>query len=137
MFSYYFPEQKILFASEAAGLRDNYGDINPSFLSDYEAYVASLERLLPVEADWIFFAHRNAVSGEEAHRYIRNSLKATRLMRNRIEGYLDEADGDEKAVVDRIAKKDYEARYAALQARRPYMMNLQAKVHAVARLQAK
>ncbi|MBW2149890.1 MAG: MBL fold metallo-hydrolase [Deltaproteobacteria bacterium] len=137
MLSYYFPGQKILFASEAAGLKDNYGDISPTFLSDYEDYIASLEKLLRVEADRIFFAHGPPVSGEDAHRYIRKSLAAARLFRQRIERYLDEAHGEEQAVVDRIAGEDYDGRHAALQARRPYTINLQAKVHAVARLAAK
>ncbi len=136
MLSYYFPGQKILFASEASGLRDNFGDIIPTFLSDYEDYVASLEKLLGVNADWIFFAHGPPVFGEDAHQYIQKSLVAARLFRQRIEHYLDEAHGKEKTVVERIAREDYHARHSTLQARRPYIINLQAKVRAVARLRS-
>lgn len=45
---------------------------------------------------------------------------------------MNEADGDRSVVVKRIFREDYEDTGAILQDARPYLINLEAKVRAVA-----
>ena len=60
------------------------------------------------------------------------SIKRTEEFRKRIEDYLNEDDGDRSVVVKRIFREDYEDTGAILQDARPYLINLEAKVRAVA-----
>jgi glyoxylase-like metal-dependent hydrolase (beta-lactamase superfamily II) len=129
---YYIPRLRALITGEAVGVFDERFTIQPEFLASYRDYAASLEKLLPLEVDLLMVGHYYTLTGGDARGYVARSLKQTEVFRERIERCLDEAGGDREAVVRRIHREDYLLTGANLQEERPYLINLQAKVRAVA-----
>ncbi len=130
--SFYIPKLKALITGEAIGVYDRNMTIHPEFLASYNDYLASLEKLACLETDMLLMAHYFTLTGEDARGYIAKSIARTRIFRKRIEDNLHDLHGDREAVVKRIFREDYEETGAILQEARPYLINLAAKVRAVA-----
>ena len=130
--SFYIPKLKALIAGEAVGVYDRNMTIHPEFLSSYRDYLTSLERLAALEPEILMMAHYFTLTGPEARSYAEKSIERTRAFRRRIEDCLHEQNGDREAVAQRIFQEDYLETGAILQEERPYLINLQAKIRAVA-----
>ena len=130
--SFYFPRIKALICGEAAGVPDRNFRIHPEFLASYRDYVASLEKLAALDVEIIMLSHHYVLTGQEARGYLRASLESTFAFAERIRKYLAESGGDSESVVKRIFKEDHQETGAIQQAERPYLINLAAKVKAVA-----
>jgi 2-aminobenzoylacetyl-CoA thioesterase len=130
--SYYIPRVKGLIIGEAAGVPDRNGVIHPEFLASYKDYVASLKKLLEFDVEIVMIAHHFVFTGDDARGYLTKSFESTQAFRHRIDDYLKHAGGNRDAVVERIFKEDYENTGAIQQDRRPYLINLAAKVKAIA-----
>jgi len=130
--SFYFPGIKALICGEAAGVPDRNFRIHPEFLASYRDYVASLEKLAALDVEIIMLSHHYVLTGQEARGYLRASLESTFAFAERIRKYLAESGGDSESVVKRIFKEDHQETGAIQQAERPYLINLAAKVKAVA-----
>lgn len=130
--SFYIPKLKALITGEAAGVYDKNFTIHPEFLASYKDYLASLEKLAVLDLDILMMSHFFTLTGDDAAGYISKAITGARAFRDRIEDYLKSAGGDREAVVRRIYKEDFEDTGAILQEARPYLINLQAKVRAVA-----
>jgi len=130
--SFYFPGIKALICGEAAGVPDRNFRIHPEFLASYRDYVASLERLAALDTEIIMLSHHYVLTGEDARSYLKKSLESTLAFAERIRKYLAESGGDQESVVKRIFKEDHRDTGAIQQAERPYLINLAAKVKAVA-----
>ena len=82
--SAYCPEMKALFPSDAGGIP--FEDvIIPAGNSNYTQYQHSLEKLSTLPVDFLCADHYGYVTGEEAKKYIRNSIEAAREHRADIE----------------------------------------------------
>lgn len=130
--SFYIPKLKALITGEAIGVYDRNMTIHPEFLSSYNDYLASLEKLACLDLELVLMAHYFTLTGEDAGGYIAKSIDRTKIFRKRIEACLHDLHGDREAVVRRIFREDYEETGAILQEERPYLINLAAKVKAVA-----
>jgi len=130
--SFYFPGIKALICGEAAGVPDRNFRIHPEFLASYRDYVASLEKLAALDVEILMLSHHYVLTGQEARGYLRASLESTFAFAERIRKYLAESGGDSESVVKRIFKEDHQETGAIQQAERPYLINLAAKVKAVA-----
>ncbi len=131
--SFYLPYRKALVAGEAVGVYNRAGEIQPEFLSGYEDYRASLQRLHPLEIDILMMAHLHVLTGEDARGYIAKSLEATGSFRKRIEDALRRFQGNQEKVVQEIFQEDYVKRKTSIQDQEPFRINLAAKVKAVAK----
>lgn len=130
--SYYIPRLKGLITGEAVGVYDSNFNIHPEFLSSYNDYLTSLEKLAALDVNVLMMAHHYILTEEDAGGYIAKSIEKTKKFRKRIEDYLDMFNGEQEAVVKKIFKEDYEDTQAIKQDERPYLLNLNAKVKAVA-----
>ena len=130
--SFYFPGIKALICGEAAGVPDRNFRIHPEFLASYRDYVASLEKLAALDVEIIMLSHHYVLTDADARSYLKTSLESTFAFAERIRGYLAASDGDQEIVVRRIFKEDHQDTGAIQQAERPYLINLAAKVKAVA-----
>jgi hypothetical protein len=106
--------------------------IHPEFLASYRDYVASLERLAALDVEIIMLSHHYVLTGADARHYLKNSLENTFAFAEWIRGYLAASGGEQESVVRRIFKEDHQDTGAIQQAERPYLINLAAKVKAVA-----
>ena len=130
--SFYFPGIKALICGEAAGVPDRNFSIHPEFLASYRDYVSSLEKLASLDVEIIMLSHYYVLTGADARGYLKQSLERTFAFSERIRKYLADSDGNQESVVKRIFKEDHQDTGAIQQAERPYLINLTAKVKAVA-----
>jgi len=130
--SFYIPRLKALIPGEATGVYDARNDVQPEFLSSYDEYIASLEKLSRLDIELILLPHIHILTGEDAKAHIQKSIKSTEALRQRIEIYLARHNNDRDAVVQAIFKKDFEEQQLVLQDDQSYLVNLTAKVRAVA-----
>lgn len=130
--SFYIPKLKALITGEAIGVYDRNMIIHPEYLASYDDYLASLDKLARLDIDILMMSHYFTLTGQDARGYMSKSVERTKIFRKRIESCLHELHGDREAVVKRIFKEDFEETGAILQEARPYLINLAAKVKAVA-----
>jgi 2-aminobenzoylacetyl-CoA thioesterase len=130
--SYYLPHLKALVTGEAVGIYTRQLDVQPEFLSNYEDYVASLKKLSALEVEILMMGHVHVLTGDDARSYLAQSLEGTRRFRERIEDALHQLQGNQEAVVQKIFREDYEEKKTTFQDVQPYLINLAAKVKAIA-----
>ena len=106
--------------------------IHPEFPASYHDYLASLEKLAGLDPDMLLLGHHFTLTGQNAREHMAQSIARTKIFRKRIEDGLYDLHGDREAVVRRIFREDYEGTGAILQPARPYLINMAAKVKAVA-----
>jgi glyoxylase-like metal-dependent hydrolase (beta-lactamase superfamily II) len=129
--SYYLPELRTLVGSEAAGSFDRFFSVRPVFLSSYDDYLSSLEKLKGLRIDLLLLGHFYALT-EDAQGMIPRAIEATRTFGKRIEDDLKALGGDQDAVVKKIFQEDYVEKKLINQDERPFLINLTAQVKAVA-----
>jgi len=128
--SYYIPRLKALVVGEAVGGVDRESAIRPVFLSSYEDYLASLEKLRSLDIKILLFGHHYFVI-EDAQEMIVRGIESTRAFAQRIEEELDAAGGDQEAVVQKIFNEDRRERNSTGMEDRPMLLNLTAQVKAI------
>lgn len=128
--SYYLKKDQALFFSEAGGVPDAEGKIQPQFLSSYSDYLTSLRRMAQYPIKMIGLAHGGILTGKEVEGYLENSIKETRDFKERIKRYLDKY-REMKEAVEVIAREDYQ-KGKIMQGERAYRINLEAMVKAIA-----
>jgi glyoxylase-like metal-dependent hydrolase (beta-lactamase superfamily II) len=134
--SYYVPEIKALFCSEAAGIADPTGYVVSDCLVDYDQYVDSMKKLALLDSDAICLAHRYAFTGQDARNYIPRSLKYCDEFRNLVETCLTEEHGDIARVMTRIKAFEYDVKQEPKQPEPAYLLNLEARIKAVGKRKA-
>jgi len=129
--SYYIPKIKALIPGEAVGVFHNDA-AHPEFSSGYNDYRASLEKLAALDVEILPLAHRHILTGEDARKYLEDSLAATVSFKRRIDDYLDRFNGDREKVVETILGEDYDDTILMQQDKKSFTLNLRAQVRAVA-----
>ena len=76
--------------------------------------------------------HSGMLTGDEVERYLFEAAAAAVAYKDMIREYLDLYGGDQGKVVERITAEEYDAQPHHIQKRRPFILNLRAKVNAVA-----
>jgi len=106
--SFYLPQEKILIAGEAAGLYYSPTMLSPEFVSDYDAYLASIRRLALLPTEVFCQGHFACLVGEEEiSDYFKRSIDETIRFKNRVDELLDEEAGSIERVVQRIKEEQY------------------------------
>jgi len=129
--SYYFPDTGIAFIGDAAGALE-HGFIHSPYLVSYEDYIASIEKIRGIEPRAICIPHSGILAGGEVQRYLTEAAAAAVAYKDMIAGYLDQYAGDQEKVAGRITEEEYDAQPLHIQKRQPFILNLRAKVAAVA-----
>lgn len=129
LLSFYLPQAKILIASEASGCLDSAGNIMTEFLSDYDAYLNSLQRLADLPAEVLCQGHRIVFVGrEEVKAFFTRSVSEAIRFKERIYELLGEEGGSMDRVVGRIKAERYDIIKGIKQPEVPYLINLRAQV---------
>lgn len=131
--SYFLPDPGVLIVGDAAGACES-GFMHSPFLTSYEDYIRSIEKLSAVKPAALCIAHSGILAGSDVPRYLEEALRAAREYKEMIEQYLDAYHGNQENVVQRITAEEYDAQPEHIQKRQPFILNLQAKVSAVAKL---
>jgi glyoxylase-like metal-dependent hydrolase (beta-lactamase superfamily II) len=131
--SYFFPEKGVLFCGEAAGVAEGKF-IHTPFLTSFEDYLSSLKKIAELKPEVLCIAHNGILIGEDIHVFISAAIDEVNEYKDMIENYLNEYDGEQDKVVERITSEEYDSKDEHMQNRDPFMLNLRAKVSAVARM---
>ncbi len=131
--SYFFPEPGVLVAGEAVGVYEE-GFIHSPFLTSFTDYINSIERLQALQLKVLCVAHNGILTGDDIKRFMAASRCAAIKYKDMVTTYLDEYDGDAEKVVQRITAEEYDAQPEHIQKRNPFILNLEAKVHAILRM---
>jgi glyoxylase-like metal-dependent hydrolase (beta-lactamase superfamily II) len=130
--SYYIPKLKALIPGEATGVYNSNFDIQSEFSSSYNDYVNSLEKLATLDIDILLLPHAHILTGGDAQGHIQKTLESAKVFKKRIDVFLNQFNGDQEDTVKAIFKEDYEDTQAVRQDERSFLINLAAKVKAVA-----
>ncbi len=133
--SFYVPGRKILFSSEAVGIPDQTGYITTDCLVDYGLYRSSHARLTALEVEVLCLGHRAALTGDDARRHMAASLAQCERFRRMVGTLLTEEKGDIERVKGRVMAYEYDDKPEPKQPRPAYLLNLDARVRAIARLE--
>ncbi len=134
--AFYIPSLKTLFPGEAAGVplgRDG-NEAQVEFLSSYDDYLASLEKMIDLGPEMICIGHGWVLSGDDASGFLRKSHAATFEYRKLIEGYINDAHSDIDSAIETMARKEYDEKGTIHQERNAYLTNLTAQVKHIASL---
>lgn len=128
-FSFYFPEEKILLAGEAAGVYYGPGIVSTEFVSGYDAYLASLRRLATLSVEVLCQGHYGyLVGGDEISTFFEQSINTTTGFRTRVMELLQEENGSIDCVVQRVKKERYDVIPGSKQPEAAYLLNVKAQV---------
>ncbi len=129
--TFYFPDTGIAFIGDAAGGLE-HGFIHSPYLVSYEDYIASIEKIKNLNPRAICIPHSGILAGAEVQRYLDEASAAATAYKDMIAHYLDMFVGDQEKVIERITAEEYDAQPEHIQKRQPFILNLRAKVAAVA-----
>lgn len=137
--AFYVPELEALFPGEAVGVSIGMegAGIHPQFLSSYDQYVASLDRLAALKPKMIGIGHGFVFTGDDALEFLDDSIRITGEYRAMIEDCLDKVRGNVDRAVEYITRKEYDEKGTIYQERNAYVINLTAQVKEIARMRVK
>ncbi len=131
--SFYIPSRRVLISSEATGIMDASGYIVSDCLVDYDLYLDSLRRLSELDIDILCLGHRYALTGKDARTYLSRSLAHCLEFRDIVSETLDRENQDLARTVQHIKAWEYDPKPEPKQPEPAYVINLEARVRAVAR----
>ncbi len=126
--SFIFSEKRIIFVGDAAGVIDN-GIVRPQFLSDYPAYISSLEKIKKWSNFSLALGHGGIFEPGETPEFLGEAFKRSLEFGKEIER-LYSREGNEDRVAEIIYKREYE-RLRLRQPKKAYMINLKAMIKTV------
>lgn len=135
--SYFIPEKKVLFSSEAGGQPDLTGYIFSECLADCDEYHQSMKLLGRLDFDVICLGHLFVYTGQDSRKYMRDSIAEHGNFRKLVETSLIEENWDIDRVKKRIKAFEYDSNPGPKQIESAYLLNLEARIKAVQNQMAK
>lgn len=133
-FSFWLPNEKILLAGEAAGVYYGPGIVSTEFVSDYEAYLSSLQRLGALPAEFFCQGHYGYLAAPEIPGFFEQSIDSTTSFKTRVLELLAEESGSIDRVALRVKQERYDTIPGSKQPEPAYLLNLKAQIkHLAAR----
>ena len=128
MLSYYIPEKKMLFATEAVGCLNKAGRVGTEFLVDYDGYVASLKRLAAYDVEILCQGHHYVFTDADVKHHFDRAISAADEFKETVERLLDAEHGSLDRVVSLIKVLEYDSNPGIKQPEMAYMINLRTRV---------
>ncbi|MBN2034300.1 MAG: MBL fold metallo-hydrolase [Deltaproteobacteria bacterium] len=129
--SYYIPEKKILFASEAGGCAVGSGNISVECLTGFDVYLASLRRLAAMEAEILCQGHFFVYTDQDVQAFFARSIRSTLEFKEMVEKSWDQESGDMQRVMAGIKELEYDPLPQPKQPEQAYLANLEARVKSI------
>ncbi len=131
--SFFLPHLEAVLAGDALGIMP--GDdswVAPQFLSSYEDYLDSIERIRKRAPKTILLGHHSVVLQAEGERFFNAAVADCRAFREMIEQYLKQSQMKEELVVQRIQAAEYQTLRGGKQPEAAFLLNLTAQVRLIA-----
>ena len=131
--SFFLPHSRTILAGEAVGIipGDDFW-VSPQFLSSYDDYILSIQRIREKEPKVIVMGHHQVVK-EATEKFFNASLSDCRTFRTMIEQYLKEAQMDQEKVIQRIKDEEYLTLRKGKQPEEAFLLNTRAQVKLIAK----
>jgi len=129
--SYYIPEKKILISSEAGGCAVNSGYISVDCLTDFDVYMASLNRLASLDAEILCQGHRYVYTDHDVRAFLEKSFRSAMEFKNMVEDFWQRENRDMKRVMARIKEFEDDPLPHPKQPEQAYLANLGARVKSI------
>ena len=129
--SYYVPEKKILVSSEAGGCAVNSGYISVDCLTDFDVYMASLNRLASLDVEVLCQGHRYVYTDEDVQPFFEKSIRSALEFKDMVEDFRHEESGDLQRIMARIKEFEYDPLPQPKQPEQAYLANLGARVKSI------
>ncbi len=134
MMGYYIPRIKTLLPSESIGVPSHDGHIISEFLVDYNVYMNSLEKLSAYDFHILVMAHQFIYTDEDAQSHIPQAIAQAKLFKDKLTDLIQQYKGDYEKVAQAIKKEEYDPMPQPKLPEPAYVLNLKAKIKAVAKL---
>jgi glyoxylase-like metal-dependent hydrolase (beta-lactamase superfamily II) len=136
--SFHFLELDALFVGDACGVLETEPEthVRVEFLSSYQDYLDSIERIIDQAPRMLGLAHRWVLTGDDVKDFLELSAAETVKHRLLVERYLDAAGGDIDKAFEQLGHDEYDVKGTVRQERAAYMTNLAAQVRHIAGLRA-
>lgn len=133
--AYYFPQIKLLCPGEAVGVPEGIDgqNVQVEFLSSYEEYYASLEKMASLDVKILCLAHGFVYTEDDVISFFTKSIKVTEQYKSLLLEYLEKVDGDIEKAIQLITVEEYDKKGTIHQERNAYISNLTAQVKLVAK----
>ena len=130
--SFFLPQSKTMLTGEAVGIipGDDFW-VSPQFLSSYDNYICSIQRIREKEPNVIVMGHHCVVK-ELAEKFFDASLSDCKSFRKMIEQYLKEEQMDQEKVIQRIKGEEYLTLRKGKQPEEAFLLNTRAQVKLIA-----
>jgi len=131
--SFYLPHRKTILTGEAVGVIPGDGFwVSPQFLSSYDDYVCSIQRIRKKQPRVIVMGHHHVVK-EVTEKFFDASLSDCKAFRKMIEQYLKEDQMDQGKVIQRIKDEEYLTLRKGKQPEEAFLLNTKAQVKLIAK----
>jgi len=128
LFSYYLPERKILFSTEACGIRDQMGHIVTEFLVDYGTYVRFLKELASLDVKILCPGHHFVFTGDDVKEFFSASIQNAEYFKHHVTELLYNNGRSVDKVVSIIKAEEYDVNPGPKQPEEAYLLNLRTRV---------
>jgi glyoxylase-like metal-dependent hydrolase (beta-lactamase superfamily II) len=131
--SFFLPHNKTMLTGEAAGIipGDDFW-VSPQFLSSYDDYISSIQRIREKKPKIMVMGHHCVVK-EVAEKFFDSSLSDCETFRKMIEQYLKEGQMDQENVIQRIKEEEYLTLRKGKQPEEAFLLNIRAQVRLIAK----
>ncbi|MCP4367696.1 MAG: MBL fold metallo-hydrolase [Deltaproteobacteria bacterium] len=131
--SFFIPHSRTMLTGEAAGIipGDDFW-VSPQFLSSYDDYILSIQRIREKKPKVIVMGHHQVVQ-EVTEKFFDASLSDCIAFREKIEQYLKEEQMDQEKVVYRIKKEEYLSIRKGKQPEEAFLLNTRIQVKLIAK----
>ncbi len=129
------PDKKILFSGDAAGLPvgPTLDHIKVEFISSFDDYVKSLEKMMALNPEIIAFSHGWFFTDESVNTFLKSSYRATFTFKELIESNLKEVDGDADVVIQLMRDREYNEKGKPYKEKNAFTINLTAQIKHIAK----
>jgi glyoxylase-like metal-dependent hydrolase (beta-lactamase superfamily II) len=136
--SFHLMELDALFVGDACGVLEAEPEphVRVEFLSSYQDYLDSIERIAILAPRMLGLAHRWVLTGDDVTKFLDLSVAETVRHRELIERYLEAANGDAERALEQLGHDEYDVKGGIRQERAAYMTNLAAQVRHIAGMRA-
>ncbi len=127
--AFFLRPDRAVFSGETFGYYNGAGEVVSEGLSDFQAYLDSLEKMDKLGAEVICLPHNGVLTGDDAKGYFRLAHESGVKFRQDVKEFLGQGRGDEE-IIDRYVKKDYKG-LIRLQPEAVFRQNMTAMLKAI------
>jgi len=127
--AFFLLPDRAIFSGEAMGYYNGQGKVLPEALSEFQAYLDSIEKMARLSPEIICLPHNGVLTGEEAKNYFRLALESGVKFRQEVQTFFRQSKTDDQ-IIQHYLEQDYQG-LIRLQPEAVFRQNLTAMLKAI------